>query len=740
MKYWVTDLRPSMDNNVPVSQEDPATWQHMDTYGIALTAGTSTTQPSAWQDPTSYANLGGPVAIDDLWHAALSGHGQFMLATQGVTDLTSALQSVLTNITGRMGSAAAVAVSNANVTAGDNTSYASSYNSGTWTGDLQSYTVDTVSGNVATVTSWATSAQSQLDALTATMTASSSRHIGTFDGTSGVSFSTSGLTSAMQSRLDTPSLSDWSGVLSYIRGVNNSAYRNRSHVLGDIINAEPVPVSAPMLSYADTGYSAFKSANAGRIKVIYQGANDGMLHAFDAASGAEAWAYVPGVLFNTPLSATNPTTSSLVNLSLASGYKHMDYVDATPVEGDVDFGNTIASATTPLSTSYSPAWHSILVGGLGAGGSGYFALDVTSASGASDAAVANKVLWEFPKASNSAAYSSEIGLSYGKPILVKTAAAGWVVLLTSGYNNADGINHLFVLNPQTGAVLSDIVTASGHGLAHIAAYAQKGMTDNTATAVYGGDLDGNVWKFDFSGATVASWQASLLASLHDDNGVAQPVTTTPELASINGNPVVYVGTGQYLGNSDVPDMPGGTPNSHAAQTQSMYALADTGSPIPDVRGNTMVQQSLSTGSTTVTLAVQQPMSFSSKQGWYVDFTAQGASSGERVVTDPYLADGVLMFTTNMPSGANPCSPGGSSWLYNLDFSTGGAVTMPGSSAPAVAGQYLGTVLASRPAVVSLPGGKVVEIIRKSDATTSSYQAPISATSIGGRKVSWQEIM
>ena len=749
MKYWATDLRSVMTNNVAANQEDPATWQHMTTYGIGLEAGTLsfpsaltaiTTGTQSWPDPTG-ANLGKQQAIDDLWHAAVNGHGQFLLATQGADTITAALQSVLSNITGRTGSAAAVAVPNANITSGNNSSYASSYNSGDWSGDLNTYPVDTITGQVSTTPGWTPSAKVQLDTLTSSLTSSALRYIGTYSGLAGVGFNSGGITAVMQSQLNTPTsppgTGDWLSVLNFLRGVNGSAYRSRGHALGDIIDAEPVPVFAPSFGYGDLGYATFKSANASRAGVVYQGANDGMLHAFSAASGAESWAYVPGVLFNTPLSTTYPSTSSLVNLSLKTGFQHLNYVDGTPVEGDVDFANTIATASGTAPTTYTPNWHSILVGGLGSGGNGYYALDITNPSAASDSAVASKVLWEFPQASNSATYASEVGLTYGKPVMVKTVASGWVVMVTSGYNNGDGKDHLFVLNPQTGTALKDIATPSGHGLAKIAAYVQNGAVDNTTPTVYGGDLDGNVWKFDFSGATVASWNVSLLASLVDSGGAAQPITSTPELAQIGSTTVVYVGTGQYLGNSDVPNLPGGTPNTHATQTQTMYAMADTGTPITNVRGSTMVQQTLLAGSSPVTIVNQSLVDFTVKQGWYVDLTAQGAASGERVYTDPYIAEGILTFTTNKPDGSNPCLPGGKSWLYNLDITTGGAVLVGGNAAPV--GQYIGAVLASRPSVVSLPSGKIIDIIGKSDATTASFQAPTSQGGGTKHRVSWQEV-
>lgn len=737
MKYWATDLRSAMTNNVSTNSADPATWQHMVTYGIGLEAGTLsfpsaltsiTAGTQTWPNPTG-ANLGGPAAIDDLWHAAVNGHGQFFLASQGAGNITTALQTVLSNITGRIGAGVAAGVSNPNVTSGNNSVYVATYNSGDWSGDLNSFSVNTSTGVISTTPNWASSAQAQLDALTSSLTSGTSRNIGTFNGANGVGFDSSGISTAMQSQLDTPITppgpSDWLGVLNFIRGVNTSAYRNRTHALGDIIDAQPVPVAGPPFQYADAGYAAFQSTNASRQGVVYQGANDGMLHTFNAASGAELWAYVPGILFNTPLSTTYPNTSTLVNLSLQTGFQHLYYVDGTPVYGDVDFSNTIAGGSNgPPPSTYTPDWHSLLVGGLDAGGEGYYALDITSPSATSDAAVAGKVLWEFPQASNSATYASEIGLSYGKPVLVKTVASGWVAMVTSGYNNTDGKDHLFVLNPQTGAVIKDLVTPAGHGLAQIAAYAQNTMVDNITPSVYGGDLDGNVWKFDFSGATVSTWNVSLLASLVDGNGVSQPVTTRPELAEINGVPVVFVGTGEYLGNSDVPNMSGVTPNVHATQMQTMYALSDTGTTITNVRGATMVQQSLSS---------PQAVNFTADRGWYLDLNAHGATSGDRIDTNPAIVNGVLTFSDNQPSGLI-CSPGGISWPYLLDINNGGAV---GSTAAIGAQENFLTVGFT---LMGLPNGSVYGVSTLGSGSLINNQVPPgNGGSSVKHRVSWQEL-
>ncbi|MDP2879424.1 MAG: PilC/PilY family type IV pilus protein, partial [Sulfuricella sp.] len=488
-------------------------------------------------------------------------------------------------------------------------------------------------------------------------------------------------------------------------------------------------------NYADTCYStavtgkcatSFKSAQASRTRIVYQGANDGMLHAFNASSGAEEWAYIPNLLM-----------SSLNNLSKKSGFVHKYYVDGTPASGDVDFSNTDGVTGNP-----DPSWKTILVGGLNKGGRGYYALDVTTPTAADEATATQKVLWEFPNSATHATVKTNIGYGFGKPIIVKTAGYGWVALVTSGYNNGadtsgDGHGYLFVLNARTGALIEAIDTVVGSsadpsGLAQIAAYVENSDIDNTVTYVYGGDTKGNVWRFDLTATNSNSWGVKRLAVLKDASNNTQPVTTVPELAKITINGAdkrfVYVGTGQYLGDTDVA----------TTGTQTMYGLIDDlSSPagstpvIADPTRNSLQVQTLTASGTTRT-ATNTTVDFATKKGWYVDMPA----SGERINTDPAIALGALVFASNIPS-SDVCTPGGSSWLNILDYKTGGKLT---GSTVTWSSTYLGNALASRPVLIKLPSGVVKALVRKSDASTITTDVPLPSSSTTGRRVSWRELL
>jgi type IV pilus assembly protein PilY1 len=671
---------------------------------------------------------------------AFAGGTHTAIAASDAASFQAAINNVTDNITAKIGAASAVAVANAHVTSADNAAYASSYNSGTWSGDINAFAIDLTTGLPSNVSLWpAGSAGKQLD-----LRSSASRLITSSpDGAGaigGIEFEpvsaaiSTQLSLAQQTLLSSPNASDGADVMAYLRGDRSGetafTYRTRAHLLGDIINAEPLLVREPSNSYVDNGYTSFKQTNSARSRMLYQGSNDGMLHAFTASTGAELWAYVPNLVM-----------ASLNNLSLSTGFFHQYRVDGTPVSGDVDFDNIGAN-------SNSVDWRTILVGGLGKGGRGYYALDVTSASAENQAAASSKVLWEFPNSVSNVVTRNlakrNMGYSFGRPIIVKTQAKGWVVLVSSGYNNGinsgdsggDGLGHLYVLSPKTGDLIADIPTTGCSnspslnpcGLSEFSAYVSNADINNTVDYVYGGDLEGNLWRFDLTGNNSNMWRVAKFASLKDSTGASQPITTAPELTSTNDGRMVYVGTGQYLGITDVAGSVGA--NANATQIQSLYGLKDDFSVLPDDLRAVLQQQTFTVNNNT-RVSSNNSVNYATTKGWFIDFP----STGERLNTNPALAVNALAFTTNIPN-ATVCQPGGSSWAYFVNIKTGGIVE---NSTVNYSGLFLGNALASRPVLVQLPSGKIVSLIRTSDATTIAQDVPVSASSFAARRVSWREL-
>ncbi|HET9643340.1 MAG TPA: PilC/PilY family type IV pilus protein [Burkholderiaceae bacterium] len=577
--------------------------------------------------------------------------------------------------------------------------YATTYSPKDWTGQLVASTLGFNSSGVPTIAPlW--DARDVLEKMI-TPTDTSSRKIVTCctDHGAALPFTFATLSTAtLDSRTNLASFMKVPGVaeasqstanyIEYLRGAssqelaNGGVYRTRSHRLGDIVNSKPVPVSAPHARYYDVynpGYTEFKHGKAGgRPTVVYVGGNDGMLHAFDGTagtsdSGHELFAYIPSFLYGTSSSAATSGLASLGN----PGYSHHYFVDATPEVRDIDFNRTHGSAGT------APDWRTLLVGGLGKGGKGYFAIDVTyPRDWSSDTAVAGKVLWEFS--------DSRLGYTYSTPTLVKTRKYGWVVVFTSGFSNSDGKGYFFFVNPRTGVVLEAVETPEGSeaqplDMAFHTAFIPD-YTDFTADAIYAGDLRGNVWRVDVSG-TSSDYEVTKIAHLTDANETPQPVTTAPtvEIEPNSKKRYVLVGTGRLLADSDISN----------ANVQSFYAINDgtsssggfyTSSSLPGGGSFPVTRGQLEANTDLLAGIGSAP---SHVMGWYLDLGVTN-NIAERVNVQPSVNNGVLTFAANLPNG-EVCAPSGTGTMYAVSLAAGKSVLVDGNSAP-IASQHSSSIV------------------------------------------------
>lgn len=628
-----------------------------------------------------------------LTNTAAQGGGLFLQAQDGPS-LTQAFRDALVDAFAKDAAAAAVSVVNAQITV-NNVGYSSSYNSGTWYGDLEAVSLDTTTGLPVGAAAW--SLRTNLNAM-----AASSRKIVSFNGSTGAAFTAGNFTGSGSPTALT------AGVINWVRGDRTgegSTYRQRTAVLGDIINAE-----ATVVNYA-TGES-----------IIFQPANDGMVHVIDGridasvpTRGQELWAYVPRMIHG-----------KLTTLSSRTSFNHQYLVDAT--------------ATATQITGAGPMGR-ILVGGLGKGGAGFYALDITSYEAANETIAAQKVKWEFSD-------SGRMGYSFGRPLIVKTAdtsiADGWRVVVASGYDNgvADGRGYVWVLNPIDGSVIRRIDTGAGGagaaaaGLAHLGKMANA-APDAVVRYVYGGDLLGNVWRFDLDVGT-----ATRIAVLTDGSGATQPVTTAPSVgpATAAGRFFVYVGTGRYFSDEDIAGNPGA--NRYATQMQSMYGIIDdttaATTTLPNIRGtNGASCPATPPGGSgdfvcqAITAHVPANGTFDStaypigtKRGFYADLPV----ANSRISADSALTTGgTLAFTVNLPTNV-ACDPGGSSYFFTLSGSNGGAI--PNGTNFYSAGKFLSNALASRPVII-ITASDTRGLIKHSDRSNSSEIIPCSSNCSSG---------
>jgi type IV pilus assembly protein PilY1 len=612
------------------------------------------------------------------------------------------------------------------ITSSSDTSFASSYNPNGWTGTITANTLTLAADGTPTLSApiWSTDTTLQSQ-LAGTGWRSPGRLIATWNGSAGIPFEAANLSSTQLTALTPTSYATTvtsTQFVNYMRGDQTNevasttsgsshSLRTRSLFLGDVVDAQVTPVGTPSMSFSEAynvGYAAFKSAQSSRPTMAYVAANDGMLHAFVGTTGAEQFAYVPSQVI------TGPSSTPQVNGMVALGnpnFTHHYYVDATPLTFDIDFGRTQGSTT-------GTQWHTLLIGGQGKGGKSFYAIDVTNPSSmTTESAVAGNVLWEFT--------ASTMGYSFGAPVVVKTAKYGWVVIFTSGYNNSDGYGHLYIVNPMTGALLETVTTPSASsGMTQAAAFVQD-YTNFTADSIYVGDLNGQLWRFNLTGTSGLYPAPTLLATLTDASGTAQPITSAPliEIHPTTRKRYVMVGTGKLLASTDIA----------SSQVQTFYAILDgtAGSfntvTTPITRANLTALTDLDAG---VSIATSTP------NGWYYDLGASN-SIGWRVVSNPIAYNGIVAFTALL-TNANACTPKGSSEVFAINYATGKSVLQP-----SVAGNPAPTDVALPNAVTNLKfvsnGTQNPELLAgDSKGTVSQVNANLLGT-LATRILNWREI-
>jgi type IV pilus assembly protein PilY1 len=797
--YWynggsntsTTSLRTDLDSDmtkpgvVPTTTDDPNTHLHMTTFTLGL--GVSgllnyeknyNTAPMVGGDYYNLVtgasgcpwNSGGtyvwpnPVAndltaVDDLWHAAVNGHGRYFSA-RNPNNVISGLSTAIAAMSVRTGAASASATSTPNVTQQDNAIFSATFTTVKWNGDLYEQNIDPATGAVSIATAWDSTAtlapkiSSAADTRTIYMLDTTSYNLKNFLY-SEMSTTEKGwfnnkasqlIQYYAQSAADQVVTNSGTNLVNYFRGqtqyANDNIYRayqmtsptatppNTPIVLGDIVNAKPAYLRLPNKSYSFGNYSGFIIDQAARPGIVFAAANDGFMHAFLASdsgtlkAGTELWAYAPRI----------PMAKLYHQASTDYGSNHQYTVDGSPEVGDVQINGQ---------------WASVLVAGLNAGGRGYYALDVTDPKNP-------QALWELcadPSicSSSDKLQDGDLGFTFGNPQFGMWNGT-WVVLLTSGYNNVpgtDGVSTgsghgiLYIVDVSSGQVLKKIDTGVGDtttpaGLAKITAVTDNPQSDPNITYVYGGDNLGNLWRFDMTGSTSTIPAPIKLATL----GSGQPITTRPSVSLCQVGTalqrVVLTGTGRLLGVSDTT----------STGTQSLYMIKDTGTALGSLNGaSSMVQQTLTanTGGSTYSIS-NYNVDLTTKNGWWVDFTM---NSGERVNLDPKVLFDTAVVATNDPTSASNCAIGGTSYYYQLDLCTGsyvgfsnGSGRVPGSGGTGPTNSA-GQVLSNSSAavgfiVVSLPSGKLemITTLASGDKPTQPVTANASATP---RKTGWRSV-
>lgn len=730
--YWSRDLKPGLEDNVPAYYPDlttgvtgptvtpgfdpktvpevyfnpannPATWQHMVNFIVGLGVAGALDYPSdydrlrrgivSFPSPTNNNFTG----VDDTWHAAINSRGEYFSA-RNPSELVTALTRLFSSVQARRGSITPVTVPLPIQTTGSK-AYRAGFDTSDWSGSLVKldYVPDdpAVPGNQEAFTT-----EFEFEEFLDARDPDSRRILTTStpNGSNLVAFEWGNLSSAQQTALrrnpangSLDATSVGQARLEYLRGdrseevANGGVFRNRSTVLGAVVNSGVVVVGVPAENYKDVPlgavstneeiysfplsspertegnrYDEFQRDNRNRREVAYVGSNDGMLHAFDTASGEELWAYVPYAVYK-----------NLSRLTSQPDLDYQSYVDATPDVRDV----------------YVPGvgWRTVLVSILRLGGQAAFAFDITNPD-------SPELLWEF---SDEVSGGADLGFTYGLTFITRLHNGDWVVLLPGGYNSevADGNAGqreavLYVLNVRTGSVLRRFELGNGTiGLgsvvagdysvvcpdpmrAHDCVVLDRNVLDVTDQA-FAGDVSGNLWRFDFDSPNPGSWSVERFFRPVGPTGRPQPITARPWLATApTGQAVVMVGTGKYLEPGD---------KTRLIPTQTLYGVFDQGpnpasGDYPVVGRSRLLQQNLTNISTDRRTLTSNLVNRATQRGWYFDYPELGERSIVQVATR--ASQGVGLLPTLIPLSDDPCRPNAESFLVFFDIGNGG---IPGSS-------------------------------------------------------------
>lgn len=703
---------------------------------VSVTYNVGSASGSSLEDPLYYAAKWG--GFDDSndnsrpdltseWDADGDGQPDNYFFATNPTKLYDVLSDALKKVIKTESSATSIATNSTRLDT-ESAIYQARFKSVDWYGQLLAFSIkaDGTVGNEV----W--DAASELDTATSTSAGVTSRNIltwlpGSFAGTT---FFWANLSSAQQADLnqttiggtvvqDPSTAQQGQARTEYLRGdrsnevQNGGTFRNRVHVLGDIINSNPFYVKQQDFRYyflpkpdhtvttdcTDTTvdpdpsieactYNAFVNGNVSRTPVVYVGANDGMLHAFNADTGQEIFAYVPSGVYGRLSNLTDPSYAN-----------HHQYF----VDGSVN----VADAWFKARGATTQSWHTVLVGALGAGGKGVFALDVTDPNDFG----AGNILWEYDglgtdKTAGTSDDDTDLGYAIGQPTIVRLNDGNWYAMFANGYDSTNGNAVLYLIRLDatsftnttvykiTGSTTSCTIGGGAHGNGLSTPTPVDGVawnaddskyepgSDRVTDYVYAGDLCGELIKFDLTNWPSSSAKVQILFDARDSSGKVQPITDRPEVGrSPQGGFLVYFGTGSFYRYND------NIVNSSTDPTNSFYAVRDdndpddpnSGAPYTrsDLVAQTIIYQNI-TDNQMVRAVSNNTVNYTdtgtdpNKRGWYLDLVPpSGVYEGERVTSPPLLRGGRIIFTTLIPAPADqPCQYGGSGWVMELDANDG----------------------------------------------------------------------
>lgn len=675
--YWAFPLLKSTDlssasDTVPTKPNDPATWLHLNQYMVGLgVSGTITTPPSTtnppasfvWPTiPTSSADVTSPTKIDDMLHATLNSRGTFFVATES-TSLKNAMIASINSGQPEPASESGVATSGNTAVEGD-LIFTPSYRSQVWTGDITAYKLTQTPGapSLSRTELWRASDR---------LPAAGLRNIAGYSSkdNQAIAFKAENVDSfatiAADYRL--------ARFIDFIRGVDDDLdppYRHRTGKLPDFVNSTPLLIGGNLdMGYQTAGlpsggstYGAFVADKKARAPLLFMGGNGGMLHAFNAtdsaSGGIETFAYIPKGLMPS------------LHLLAQPIYNHHFYVDGPLTEADAYLNN---------------AWQNIVIGTLGAGGKGVFAIKVPVGTGQPTLG-ASEVMWDIddtdvPTLGN---VTSPVQVGYVQN------NGGWYAFIGNGHDSAGGTASLIVVNLATGTVAKTFTLPNAASVTTPNGLSGVDLIKNARGEVigaYAGDLHGQLWRFELDGSDLSTWKVGFggkpLFTARDANNKVQHISAAPAHFKLtnkvgSGNLVVF-GTGRLTEQTDTTD------NS----TQTFYGILDetvgtasaAKSPFDgaaDPRALLQVQTFLPTeaGQNLIRMSSNLvPLTGDNKKyGWFVDLsftnsTVPGLPGGlnqhPKVIYEPVVIRSLVFFTAVQPPALEESCTEAKSYNYTL---------------------------------------------------------------------------
>ena len=586
-----------------------------------------------------------------LEDAAHNGGGQFFLAQNDITELTTAMQSAIQDIMAKISSGTAVATITTSSSSDDHLIRAKFLPGASWRGYLERFTLpysdsDTADWEAGALLNSRVFANGHTDREIYTfMSLETPNKQGFTDADGAVK-----TTMAALWGVDTTEASD---MINFIRGdttYDGDKYRDRNNwLLGDIVYSTPVTVGAPKGWYFDhphrtepaeyAHYPAFKSAHSNRKTMIYVGANDGMLHAIDSATGQEEWAFIPESI-----------QAKLKKLTEEDCHKY--YVDLTVNVSDVWDGSK---------------WLTMLIGGNRFGGEEYFALDVTEPEYDKFEA-----LWDIIPFPGLGILSSNVPVM-GKVKAFGGAADDWVAIITSGYHDSDEKGRIAAFHISDGSRVEiwkgheDVIetqdkSAGSPYYSMTSPAAFDSDMDGYLDLIYAGDTEGSLWKFYYD-YEKDEWDKFELF-----NTGGQPITAPPAIAfDFDGNLRIYFGTGAYLEESDKDN----------DIRNAFYCLVDKKQSTGDANNGHYTGTDSLTGQLQDLTAIVTKDQFdndldaaaqtkATDKGWYFQLDIPATYPAERVLDKALVVSGVVFFTAFVPN-QDVCGYGGDARLYAIDY-------------------------------------------------------------------------